>query len=62
MDSKIYSKLDEIENHLARLEHMVQLLERLIETNKRTEEYMATMMRIYQEAMVAQQNGITRKF
>lgn len=55
MDSKAISKLDEIENHLSRLEHSVQLLEKILESNRRTEEYMEAMLRIYQQAMQAQQ-------
>lgn len=55
MDGKMLSKLDEIENHLSRLEHTVQLLEKILESNRRTEEYMEAMLRIYQEAMQAQQ-------
>lgn len=55
MDSRVLSKLDEIENHLSRLEHTIQTLEKILESNRRTEEYMGAMLRIYQEAMRAQQ-------
>lgn len=49
MDSKILGKLELIENHAEQIQQLEQLLEKILESNQRSEKYLEAMWRMYQQ-------------
>lgn len=57
MDSKMLSKLDLIEDNTERLRQIEQLLEKILESNQRSERYLEQMFRMYQQSAQPQSSG-----
>jgi hypothetical protein len=58
--SKVVSKLDTIQNDTERLKRMEDLLEKILESNQRSEKHLENMWRVYDQmysASLRQQNN-----
>jgi len=53
--NKVLSKLDSIENNTERSKRIEDLLERILESNVRSEKHLENMWRMYEQAAQAQQ-------